>query len=283
MKAMSTLCFFLVFSFSSFTKVHAEHIFKLLHNGLLFEMTVNAIALSPEDTLRVGYRIVNMAHQGIVLNFGDSKVGKIDVQTPYGRTESQVGQRDFPATMQRYIAQHEAIASAFSFPLQAILIIRQEFLDTVSVADGDTLEVTGGIRTNAYGIDMPGLEDIARLRFLQAEGARAGDERYDPLLDINQDDVINFPDFVSIAANYYILNWEKMPSASRFPTKVYIRRMTADVNRDGQVDFSDFVAFANVFGFSIKYENYDARCDMNGDGRIDFQDFLFFLEKYGQL
>lgn len=48
----------------------------------------------------------------------------------------------------------------------------------------------------------------------------------------------------------------------------------ADLNGDGLVDFTDYLAFLNL------YEAQDPRADFNGDGLVDFADYLAFLNLY---
>ena len=55
-----------------------------------------------------------------------------------------------------------------------------------------------------------------------------------------------------------------------------------DVNADGQVDFSDFLAFAQRFGTSRGDDGYDVRFDLDGDGTIGFSDFVIFAGAFGQ-
>ena len=55
-----------------------------------------------------------------------------------------------------------------------------------------------------------------------------------------------------------------------------------DVNDDGQVDFGDFVVFAQKFGTSRGQAGYDARCDLDSDGMIGFADFLIFAGAFGK-
>jgi hypothetical protein len=53
------------------------------------------------------------------------------------------------------------------------------------------------------------------------------------------------------------------------------RRMPADFNGDGVVDFSDFFVFANAFGSSNEV------VDLTGDGVVDFSDFFVFVNAFG--
>lgn len=58
--------------------------------------------------------------------------------------------------------------------------------------------------------------------------------------------------------------------------------IAADFNGDGNVDFSDFIAFAQNFGRSVGDDNYDAKFDLTGDDRVDFSDFIAFAQQFGQ-
>ena len=52
-----------------------------------------------------------------------------------------------------------------------------------------------------------------------------------------------------------------------------------DGNGDGNVNFADFLTFADKFGSRLGQERYDPRCD--GDGEIGFDDFLIFAADFG--
>jgi hypothetical protein len=56
---------------------------------------------------------------------------------------------------------------------------------------------------------------------------------------------------------------------------------TPDFDGDGEVGFTDFIAFASVFGASSGSENYDALFDLDGSGDIGFGDFLIFAQAFG--
>ena len=55
-----------------------------------------------------------------------------------------------------------------------------------------------------------------------------------------------------------------------------------DLDGDGEIDFSDFVVFAQKFGTSRGDDGYDVRCDLDSDGTIGFADFLIFARAFGQ-
>lgn len=48
----------------------------------------------------------------------------------------------------------------------------------------------------------------------------------------------------------------------------------ADMDRDGLVDFSDYLIFLNA------YEGQEPTADLDGDGLVDFTDYLSFLDSY---
>ena len=55
-----------------------------------------------------------------------------------------------------------------------------------------------------------------------------------------------------------------------------------DFDNDGQVGFSDFIAFAQVFGLTRTDESFNSRFDLNSDGQIGFGDFIVFAQAFGQ-
>ena len=54
-----------------------------------------------------------------------------------------------------------------------------------------------------------------------------------------------------------------------------------DFNRDGKVDFGDFVAFGMHFGANRGDARYEAKYDLDQDGTIGFGDFLIFGREFG--
>ena len=63
---------------------------------------------------------------------------------------------------------------------------------------------------------------------------------------------------------------------------LFARSPTPDFNKDGVVDFADFLQFAVQFGLSRGDAGYDAQFDLNGDGIIGFGDFLIFVDAFGE-
>ena len=58
--------------------------------------------------------------------------------------------------------------------------------------------------------------------------------------------------------------------------------LTPDFNRDGMVNFADFLAFVGQFGARQGDERYDAKYDLDSDGAIGFGDFLIFSSSFGK-
>ena len=58
--------------------------------------------------------------------------------------------------------------------------------------------------------------------------------------------------------------------------------LTLDFNRDGMVNFADFLAFAGQFGAHQGDGRYDTKYDLDSDGAIGFGDFLIFGKDFGK-
>ena len=56
----------------------------------------------------------------------------------------------------------------------------------------------------------------------------------------------------------------------------------ADFDRDGDVDFGDFLAFALAYGAMPDTANWNAKFDIDGNLEVDFGDFLAFAEVFGR-
>ena len=66
------------------------------------------------------------------------------------------------------------------------------------------------------------------------------------------------------------------------PLRLFAPALTPDFNGDGQVDLTDFLAFAGKFGTSDGDEGYESRFDLDGDGAIGLGDFLVFANAFGK-
>ncbi|MDP6040707.1 MAG: right-handed parallel beta-helix repeat-containing protein, partial [Candidatus Latescibacteria bacterium] len=54
--------------------------------------------------------------------------------------------------------------------------------------------------------------------------------------------------------------------------------LSVDFDDSGQIDFSDFIRFANAFGQTATDPAWDTRYDLNRNDKIDFGDFIIFIE-----
>jgi formylglycine-generating enzyme required for sulfatase activity len=72
-------------------------------------------------------------------------------------------------------------------------------------------------------------------------------------------------------------------TAILFPSPSICQTATgADIDASGEVDFADFVLFAQAIGKQTGQEGYDASCDLDGSGKVDFQDFVEFARLFTQ-
>jgi hypothetical protein len=55
----------------------------------------------------------------------------------------------------------------------------------------------------------------------------------------------------------------------------------ADADRDGDVDFADFLSFAEHFSTIAGRLGYDPTYDYDGNRAINFTDFLIFASHFG--
>ena len=57
---------------------------------------------------------------------------------------------------------------------------------------------------------------------------------------------------------------------------------SADFDGNGNVDFTDFLMFAQGFGKSSGQDDFNEKLDLDGNGTIDFSDFLLFVNAFGK-
>lgn len=56
----------------------------------------------------------------------------------------------------------------------------------------------------------------------------------------------------------------------------------SDFNRDGKVEFADFLDFVPHFGKGSEDVDYESKFDLDGDQSVGFNDFLLFVQSFGQ-
>ena len=64
--------------------------------------------------------------------------------------------------------------------------------------------------------------------------------------------------------------------------ELQLQVLTPDFNRDGMVNFADFLAFGTQYGARQGDGRYEEKYDLDSDGAIGFGDFLIFGNSYGQ-
>ncbi len=98
----------------------------------------------------------------------------------------------------------------------------------------------------------------------------------------NFDDFLNFVIPFSDLMKGDIISVYGMPiSETEMQAILVIRhRKRSDFNGDGNVDFTDFLFFANAFGTRDIFSGYVAEADLDGDGQVDFPDFLIFVSDF---
>jgi len=139
----------------------------------------------------------------------------------------------------------------------------------------DVVQGVGGLAGNMYVSTLSGelweisLSDPGQRTLLVTGGAAAFFLTPDPLAP-GVDSGLNLPSLLICRADE-ILRLSLRDSGFFSP---FGRYCTGDMDRDGLVDFSDYLNFINA------YEAQEPAADINGDGLIDFTDYLAFLDSY---
>ncbi len=103
------------------------------------------------------------------------------------------------------------------------------------------------------------VEDLAQLFF--------------PITDLMPGDTVSILGFpISGTAIQALIVIRQAPSQTR----------SADLDGDGDVDFSDFLLFAAAFGKNEGEAGYNAGADLDSSGAVNFQDFLIFANAFGK-
>lgn len=68
-----------------------------------------------------------------------------------------------------------------------------------------------------------------------------------------------------------------------FTAEDFIEANPVDFNRDGIVNFSDYIDFVTHFGRQAGEPDYNAQYDLDFNSRVDFHDFLRFAGAFGKI
>ena len=98
----------------------------------------------------------------------------------------------------------------------------------------------------------------------------------------NFDDFLNFViPFSDLMKGDIISVYGTSISETEMQAILVIRhRKRSDFNGDGNVDFTDFLFFADAFGTRDIFPGYVAEADLDDDGKVDFPDFLIFVSDF---
>ena len=99
----------------------------------------------------------------------------------------------------------------------------------------------------------------------------------------NVDDLLNFVIPFSGLMTGDIISVLGTPiSETEIQAVLVIRhKRRSDFDGDGDVDFTDFLFFAEAFGTRDIFSGYVAEADLDGDGQVAFPDFLIFVSDFG--
>ncbi len=73
-------------------------------------------------------------------------------------------------------------------------------------------------------------------------------------------------------------NKESLNNCTLYVSSLSLKK--GDFDDDGDIDFNDFISFADAYGSVLGDPNYDVRGDFDDDGDIDFNDFISFADAY---
>lgn len=85
--------------------------------------------------------------------------------------------------------------------------------------------------------------------------------------------------FVADMGNHLIRKIEGIGQSNT----VSVENTSADFDKDGKVDFADFLVFVLAFGTKSGDPAYQSERDLNLDGVVDFFDFLIFAQAFGSV
>lgn len=128
-------------------------------DGLVFELTTNQSVYASDDFLSVRYSVRNVSYPGAMLEFSSSQRVDIAVETPAGRTGSNVLRYSTVAGRES-IPRGMTFTSGVGVNLAALTAAGADtqYAEAVSVSEGVTLRITAQSAADGYGIEeeLPG-------------------------------------------------------------------------------------------------------------------------------
>ena len=156
----------------------------------------------------------------------------------------------------------------------------------------EPLEINGvsvqsvDVENNSFSIQLN--DQQVRVDVSQALMINLGQRNPEEILSIffsgNVDDLAQlFFSITDLMAGDIVSILEFPSSTKTIQALMVIRHQrSADLNGDGNVDFSDFLLFVAAFGKSEGEAGYNAAADLDGDGTVAFSDFLIFASAFGK-
>ena len=141
----------------------------------------------------------------------------------------------------------------------------------------------GGVLPNAQVIPVPHTNPTAvEINMVSFGGQAAADSGLVGSIRFRTTDVFSGTTLRLVRAE--LGRGEQSESVTLSDTSVTLKlaTLTPDFNRDGRVNFADFLLFGSRFGASRGDERYEAKYDLDEDGTIGFGDFLIFGRDFGK-
>jgi hypothetical protein len=105
------------------------------------------------------------------------------------------------------------------------------------------------------------------------DGAGADPNPYDGVVTLTNTQMLTVVSGLAVQTAFPIA----IPSPIPVPPPVQVW-IPGDANKDGKVDFNDYIIFSQNYGKAGGW----AQGDFNGDGLVDFKDFLILSQHYGE-
>ena len=149
--------------------------------------------------------------------------------------------------------------------------------ETIQLGDTEIWEITNaGQQVHPFHVHGDAFQVLSRNGSI--DNVRANEQGWKDVVQILPGETVQiikrFEDFADPVSPYmyhcHILDHEDAGMMGQF----VVVQKTGDFDRNGSVDFSDFLLFVSAFGQSAGGDN--AGFDLSGNGSVDFEDFVIF-------